>query len=110
MLMLQRCGTMSMKNHLVVTFPFLHQGAQLLVVPQATILPQKKGWLSCYTCMLTSMGWTNILVKCLLYICINQHAFSVFCKIQIYFLSNSEFHKQNWKLRHQPMSNQVEAM
>jgi hypothetical protein len=27
-----------------------------LVVAQATILPRKKGWLPCYTCMLTSMG------------------------------------------------------
>jgi hypothetical protein len=25
-------------------------------------------------------------------------------------MSYSEFHKQNWKHRHQPMSNQVEAM
>jgi hypothetical protein len=61
----------------------LPQGAQLLVVAQATILPQKKGWLPCYTRMLTLMGWTNILSKCLLYICVNQHAFSVFCEIQI---------------------------
>jgi hypothetical protein len=30
-----------------------HHGAQLLVVAQATILPQKKGRLPCYTCMLT---------------------------------------------------------
>jgi hypothetical protein len=34
----------------------LPQGAQLLVVAQATILPQKKGWLPCYTRMLTLMG------------------------------------------------------
>jgi hypothetical protein len=55
--------------------------AQLLVVARATILPEKKGRLPCYTCMLTSMGWTNILSKCLLYICVNQHAFSLFHKI-----------------------------
>jgi hypothetical protein len=86
MSMLQWCDTMTMNNHFVATNPFLHQGAQLLVVAQATILTQKKGWLSkgwlsCYTCMLTSMGWINILSKCLLYICVNQHAFSVFRKI-----------------------------
>jgi hypothetical protein len=81
MSMLQRCDTMSMKNHLVATYPFLHQGAQLLIVAQANILPQKKEWLFCYTCMLTSMRWTNILSKYLLYMCVNQHAFSVFHKI-----------------------------
>jgi hypothetical protein len=43
MSMLQWCDTMSMKNHFVATNPFLHQGAQLLVVAQATILTQKKG-------------------------------------------------------------------
>jgi hypothetical protein len=53
MSMLQRCGTMWMKNLLVATYPFLHRGAQLLVVARVTILPQKKGRLSCYTCMLT---------------------------------------------------------
>jgi hypothetical protein len=56
------------------------------------------------------MGWTNILSKCLLYICVNQHAFSFFMKSESNFLSCNEFHKQNWKLRRQPMSNQVEAM
>jgi hypothetical protein len=55
--------------------------AQLLVVTQATILPRKKGWLPCYTCMLTLMGWINILSKCLLYIYVNHHAFNVFRKI-----------------------------
>jgi hypothetical protein len=69
-----------MKNLLVATYPFWYQGAQLLVVAQATILPEKKGWLPCYTCMLTSMGWTNILSKCLLYIYVNHHAFSMFHK------------------------------
>jgi hypothetical protein len=83
MSILQRYVKMSMKNHLVATYPFLHQGAQLLVIAQATILPQKKGRLPYYTCMLTSLGWTNILSKCLLYICVNQHTFSVFHKIQI---------------------------
>jgi hypothetical protein len=81
MSMLQRCGTMSMKNLLVATYPFLHRGAQLLVVARSTILSQKKGWLSCYTCMLTSIGWPNILSKCLLYICVNQRAFNMFHKI-----------------------------
>jgi hypothetical protein len=81
MSMLQRCGTMWMKNLLIATYPFLHREAQLLVVARVTILPQKKGRLPCYTCMLTSMGWTNILSKCLLYICVNQHAFSLFHKI-----------------------------
>jgi hypothetical protein len=38
-------------------------------IAEAFIL--KEGWLPCYTCMLTSMGWTNILSKCLLYICVN---------------------------------------
>jgi hypothetical protein len=56
------------------------------------------------------MGWTNILSKCLLYICVNQHAFSFFMKSEFNFLSCNEFHKQNWKLRRQPTSNQVEAM
>jgi hypothetical protein len=56
------------------------------------------------------MGWTNILSKCLLHIYVNQHAFILFHKILIYFLMYSEFHKQNWKLRHQPTSNQVDAM
>jgi hypothetical protein len=53
MSMLQRCGTMPMKNLLVATYPFYHQGAQLLVVARAVILPQKKGMLPYYTCMLT---------------------------------------------------------
>jgi hypothetical protein len=53
MSMLQRYDTMSMKNLIVVTYPFLHQGAQLLVVARASILPQKKEMLPCYTCMLT---------------------------------------------------------
>jgi Mlc titration factor MtfA (ptsG expression regulator) len=97
MSILQRCGIMSMKSHLIATYPFLHQGAQLLVVAQATILPQKKGWLPCYTCMLTSMGWTNILSKCLLYICVNQHAFSVFHKILIYFFVVHQVSQANLK-------------
>jgi hypothetical protein len=58
-----------------------HRGAQLLVVARATILPQKKGRMPCYTCMLTYMGWTNILSKCLLYIYVNGHAFILFCNI-----------------------------
>jgi hypothetical protein len=53
------------------------------------------------------MGWTNILSKCLLYIYVNQHTFSFFVKSKSIFC---QFHKQNWKLRHQPTSNQVEAM
>jgi hypothetical protein len=49
--MLQQCGTMSMKNLLVETCPFLHQGAQLLVVAQATIRSQKKdGCLAIHVC------------------------------------------------------------
>jgi hypothetical protein len=36
----------------VATYPFLHRGAQMLVVARATILPQKKRRLLCYTCML----------------------------------------------------------
>jgi hypothetical protein len=57
------------------------------------------------------MGWTNILRKCLFYIYVNQHAFSFFVKSESnFFLPYSEFHKQNWKLRCQPMSNQVEVM
>jgi hypothetical protein len=51
--MLQQCGTMWMKNLLVATYPFLHRGAQLLVVAQATILPWKRGRLPFYTCILT---------------------------------------------------------
>jgi hypothetical protein len=81
MSILQRCGTMWMKNLPVMTYPFLHRGAQLLVVARATILPKKKGRLPCYTCMLTSMGWINILSKHVLYIYVNQHAFSLFHKI-----------------------------
>jgi hypothetical protein len=91
MSMLQRYSTMSMKNLLVATYPFLHQGAQLLVVAQSTILPQKKGWLSCYTCMLTSMGWTNILSKCLLYNCVNQHVVDGH-KMHIFTTSIPTFH------------------
>jgi hypothetical protein len=72
---------MWMKNLIIATYLFLRRGAQLLVVARATILPQKKGMLRYYTCMLTLMGWTNILNKCLLYICVNQHAFSLFRKI-----------------------------
>jgi hypothetical protein len=49
---LQRYGIMWIKNLLVVTYPFLHQGTQLLIVARATIVPQKKERLSCYTCML----------------------------------------------------------
>jgi hypothetical protein len=49
---LQR-NTMQMKILLVVTYPFLHRGAQLLVVARATTPPQKKGRLTCYTHRLT---------------------------------------------------------
>jgi hypothetical protein len=35
---------------------------------------------------------------------------SYFVKSESIFLPYNEFHKQNWKLRHQPTSNQVEAM
>jgi hypothetical protein len=35
---------------------------------------------------------------------------SYFVKSESFFLPYSEFHKQNWKLRHQPTSNQVETM
>jgi hypothetical protein len=35
---------------------------------------------------------------------------SCFIKSESIFLPYDEFHKQNWKLRHQPMSNQVEVM
>jgi hypothetical protein len=35
---------------------------------------------------------------------------SCFIKYESNFLPYSKFHKQNWKLRHQPIGNQVEAM
>jgi hypothetical protein len=46
----------------------------------------------------------------MLYIYVNQHILSCLVKFESIFLSYSEFHKQNWKLRHQPTSNQVEMM
>jgi hypothetical protein len=35
---------------------------------------------------------------------------SCLVKSESIFLPYSEFHKQNWELRHQPTSNQVEMM